>query len=263
MERAVNVRPDVGVTACVRQQAELTVCRAVIERPTIISVRRGTKRLRSATQEHVIEAGSAIAIAGGQSFDITNRPAANGDYEAFWLVWDPSILLAYQGETPIQQAMLIQPMQAGFQEAYDRARAAIINPANVPQEIAIHRLKEVLVWLRMQGGCFEIPRPTSAAAQVRALLNSAPHQTWMAPEIAKQLAMSEATLRRKLQAENLSLTKIMLDLRLSHALVLLQSTDKSITQIANEIGYESPSRFAIRFRERFGQPPAAFRSNPR
>ena len=180
MERAVNVRPGVGVTACIRQQTELTVCRAVIERPTIISVRRGTKCLRNATQEHVIEAGSAIAIAGGQSFDITNRPAANGDYEAFWLVWDPSILLAYQGKTPIQQAMLIRPMETGFQEAYDRAREAIINPANVPSEIAIHRLKEVLVWLQMHGGCFEIPRPTSAAAQVRAILNSAPHHTWTA-----------------------------------------------------------------------------------
>jgi hypothetical protein len=33
MERNVNVRSDRGITACVRQQAELTVCRAVIERP--------------------------------------------------------------------------------------------------------------------------------------------------------------------------------------------------------------------------------------
>ncbi|MBI1764414.1 MAG: helix-turn-helix transcriptional regulator [Acidobacteria bacterium] len=179
------------------------------------------------------------------------------------MVWDPNILLAHRCEHPIQQAMLIRPMETGFREAYDRAREAILQPERCPREIAIHQLKEVLVWLQMYGGCFELPRPSSVGAQVRALLSSTPHQTWTAPEIAKHLAMSEATLRRRLQAEKLSLTKILLDLRLSHALVLLQATDKSITQIANEVGYESPSRFAGRFRERFGQPPTAFRTNPR
>ncbi|MDP8997842.1 MAG: AraC family transcriptional regulator, partial [Pseudomonadota bacterium] len=41
--------------------------------------------------------------------------------------------------------------------------------------------------------------------------------------------------------------------------VMLQSTGDSITQIAFAVGYESPSRFATRFRKRFGFVPSVLR----
>ena len=35
------------------------------------------------------------------------------------------------------------------------------------------------------------------------------------------------------------------------ALVLLQATTRPVSEIASSVGYESPSRFAVRFRDRF------------
>jgi AraC-like DNA-binding protein len=71
--------------------------------------------------------------------------------------------------------------------------------------------------------------------------------------------MSEATLRRRLAEKSETLSGILLDLRMSAALSLLQATEDSIAQVALSVGYESPSRFAQRFRERFGFSPSQVR----
>jgi AraC-like DNA-binding protein len=47
---------------------------------------------------------------------------------------------------------------------------------------------------------------------------------------------------------------------MTSALLLLQSTGLPVGQIALDVGYESASRFAIRFRERFGCAPSAIRA---
>jgi AraC-like DNA-binding protein len=71
--------------------------------------------------------------------------------------------------------------------------------------------------------------------------------------------MSEASLRRHLAAEDSSLSEILLDVRMSTALTLLQSTAQPVTRIAGEVGYQSPSQFAVRFRRRFGCSPSDVR----
>nr|WP_259372002.1 helix-turn-helix transcriptional regulator [Caldimonas mangrovi] len=83
------------------------------------------------------------------------------------------------------------------------------------------------------------------------------------PEVAARLAMSEATLRRRLRAEGASFNELLADVRMSFAMTLLQSTDRSVAHIASDVGYESASRFAIRFRERFGFAPTAIRGHRR
>ncbi|MNH37503.1 DNA-binding transcriptional regulator AraC [compost metagenome] len=55
----------------------------------------------------------------------------------------------------------------------------------------------------------------------------------------------------------------MIDVRMNSALTLLQSTDWPISAIAQHVGYESSSRFAERFRKRFGFAPTAIRGHQR
>ena len=86
-----------------------------------------------------------------------------------------------------------------------------------------------------------------------------PPQRWTYAALGEALAMSEATLRRRLASEGTSLSALLSDVRMSAALVLLQATERPVAEIALDVGYQSPSRFAARFRERFGYPPAAAR----
>lgn len=53
------------------------------------------------------------------------------------------------------------------------------------------------------------------------------------------------------------------ELRLNYAAQLLVSTDVSIIQIANEVGYDNHSFFSQKFRKRFGVTPVEHRKNAR
>lgn len=49
--------------------------------------------------------------------------------------------------------------------------------------------------------------------------------------------------------------------RLEHAATLLTETDKSLNEIAKEVGYESQSKFSSAFKEAYGMLPSEYRKN--
>lgn len=57
--------------------------------------------------------------------------------------------------------------------------------------------------------------------------------------------------------------ELLQDVRMTQALTLLQSTDISVLDVGLAVGYDSASRFAVRFRERFGFAPSAIRGQKR
>ncbi|MNM92901.1 HTH-type transcriptional regulator YdeO [compost metagenome] len=122
---------------------------------------------------------------------------------------------------------------------------------------------EILLWLKQFNISFIHNEVRNLTQQVRRCLATDPHNIWTAAEVADTLSMSEVMLRRKLSAENTSLRTLMIDVRMSSALALLQSTDWPISAIAQHVGYESSSRFAERFRKRFGFAPTAIRGHQR
>lgn len=261
--RTIVVREGVGVTAEIIQRRELLFTGIVIAQPTLITVRRGKKTLRWSGGECLLRMGEAVAVAGGLTLDIENHPGPDGWYEAQWLSWAPSVIAGFPESDPavpvVRSVMSIRRHAPAFREDVARAIDAIRDRAGVPDAVAKHRVSEVLVWIGLHGGRFETPRPSSASARVRSLLSAAPARPWTAPVVARELAMSEGTLRRRLSSEGVSFTTLLIDVRMARALALLQATDRPVTQIAQDVGYDSPSRFAVRFRNRFGHPPTALR----
>ena len=264
-QRTIISRDGVGVSAGIIQQQELEFRQVVVEQPVLILVHKGSKLLRWKGGECIVDSGQAVAIAGGRTFDITNRIADDGSYEAAWLVWDAALIQEYaarrSGQHQAGDVMPIGQVEPAFQSAYDSAVAALGDAENTPLEVARHRLAEVLVWLDLRGAHFAPKRTLTVRDRVRAMISSAPAQGWTTPAVANQMAMSEATLRRRLAAEATSLGELLMDVRMSYAMTLLQATDHSVTQIALAAGYESPSRFAVRFRKRFGFAPTAIRGH--
>ena len=262
----LTTRTGVGAAGVILQRQELEFKRLFIEDPMLIYVERGTKTVRWPGGEYLIRAGEAVAVAGAQSLDITNRLAADGGYKAHWLVWDAA-LIAAQAEAHPELAVIrhAQPMTAGtedFQTALQRAIQAV-DDERIPGSIAAHRLREILVWIGLHGCRFEQSKALTIATRLRRLVAQDLSRDWNAPSIASVLAMSEATLRRKLADEGTSLSQTLVDARMSFALQLLQSTTQSVVQIALSVGYQAPSQFAIRFRDRFGFPPTAVRGHRR
>lgn len=265
-EPRIVIRPGVGAIASVLQRQELAFKRLFVESSVLIYVERGIKSLRWSGGECTIHAGEAIAMAGGQSVDITNRLAEDGSYRARWLAWDASLIAehtdAHPQQTVIRHALPITPMPTEFSTALRHAMQSI-EFNDIPVAIARHRLAETLLWIGLQGGRFEQTRDLSMAVKVRRLITQDIAQEWSASAVASAFAMSEATLRRKLADESTRLSAILLDARMSFALQLLQSTAQPVMQIALAVGYQTPSQFAVRFRDRFGFPPTAIRGHRR
>ncbi|MCW2240527.1 helix-turn-helix transcriptional regulator [Azospirillum canadense] len=265
MERTIVNREAVGATAHITQRRKLLMAQILIEHPTLIVVRQGRKLLRGIGQEWHVEPGMAVALAEDQRFDVVNTPdAETGVYEADWLACAPEIVTRFAtgGVTgkPICDVHVLPSATRAFSDAFMRARQGIFDEDEVPRAAAIARIVEMLAWLDRSGGYFRCEGNASVSRRVRLTLSENLGTKWTAPGVAEQLGISEASLRRRLAEEGTSFSRLLIDTRMSRALTLLQVTDWPIIQIAFETGYESPSRFSVRFRERFGYCPSAVRT---
>jgi AraC-like DNA-binding protein len=142
--------------------------------------------------------------------------------------------------------------------AFERAAAACEDPL-LPPSLREHAVAEVLLWLAEEGVGLAPARAPGLSARLRSLLAEDPAAPWTAPEAARALAVSEATLRRRLARDGTSFSDLLADLRMTRALGLLQATSHPVNRVALEVGYECPSRFAARFRARFGIAPSMVR----
>lgn len=140
--------------------------------------------------------------------------------------------------------------------AYSLRGMSSAQVSNVEQK---HRQAGLLLALAERGYVYPRPLIQQIGERLKCLLGSAPQQRWTTASAAQELAMSEATLRRRLAAENLRFETLLLDIRMHHAMALLQTTAWSIPQIAEASGYRASSRFSSRFRERFGCSPSQVR----
>lgn len=262
----ITHRPGVGTAGIVLQHGNLEFKRLYIESPVLIYVERGSKTVRWSGGEYVIHPGEAIAVAGGQSLDIINRLAQDGSYQAHWLVWDETLIQANaEANTHLPVIRYAQPItrdEVHFATSFERAIEAV-KDATVPGPIARHRVQELLTWIGVTGGRFEQPRLPTLASKVRQLVASDLANDWSALDVASTFALSEATLRRRLAEEGTTFSRLLIDARMTFALQLLQSTAQTVMQIALCVGYQTPSQFAVRFRDRFGFAPTAVRGHRR
>ena len=268
LDRTLVMRVGVGATARIIQRTALTFPRLAFDRPILILVNRGTKLIRWQGGSCKAEAGDAVALASGNTFDISNELSSEGVYEALWLVWDRSLVAARAEKRPldrraVERACVIKRTSSSFAAACAAAMSAIADPDQTPETVAKHRMEEVLLWLEENDASLNAPEVRSMESRVRQLLSSDLARQWAAAEVAEHLSVSGATLRRHLAADGLSLRQLLVDVRMSHALTMLQCTDFSIVEIALGVGYDSASRFAVRFRKRFGCSPSNIRTAKR
>ncbi len=242
------------------RQAVRATFRAVVgEAPLILRVDQGRKVIRGVRYPHsqggIDVPQGAIGLMPAQvALDVENHPASDGPYRATGLLIPSGIAVptgaSSSGATSEQRTMA----------AFDRALDLMRRPG-VPQSIRDHAVLEVLLWLDAVGLRLPPAGPVGLADRIRQLVAQDLAHDWTAPELALALATSEATLRRRLAAAGTGLSRLLTDLRMNRALGLLQCTDLPVAVIALEVGYASPSRFALRFRERFGLSPRDVRGD--
>lgn len=267
MERFIHIRDDIGIAARVIQRNNTESARFFVEHSIMLFVQKGTKILRWENKECVIAEGEGIAIAAGRRYDFINLLSDDGNYDAVWLALDKRIIAAHvcadhHGQV-INDPLPIRDIEPAFRASFERALEAVAIKDEIPSPVAQHRLSEVLIWINLHGGCFRPLQSVSVSDRVRSMLSAQPANNWNALDVACRLAMSEATLRRRMASEGISFSELLIDVRMSYALTLLQSTELPISRISMDVGYESASRFAARFNKRFGFAPRTVRGYER
>ncbi|CNJ59070.1 helix-turn-helix transcriptional regulator [Yersinia aldovae] len=269
MERTIKFCPGVGSSAHVIQHTELLLTSVYVEQPLLIMVNRGHKVIRWDNQECMIQAGEIVAVNSGQTINVINSLSDDGLFFSHQLRCDPCLIATFAnhpasaGLELIPGVMPIRNLAPEFINTFGNTFKAISDNGNIPPTIIRHRMLELLLWLAQRGVKFILNESNTLSEKVRRCLAIDPHKVWSASEVAEYMAMSEVVLRRKLAAENTLLRDLMIDVRMTSALRLLQGTDWPISLIASQVGYESSSRFAERFRKRFGFAPTAIRGHHR
>lgn len=79
-------------------------------------------------------------------------------------------------------------------------------------------------------------------------------------QLAAQMGLGRSQFYRKIKAlTNYSPVELLRRLRLNQARELLTSTEKSISEIAYEVGFSTPAYFTRCYREAFGETPSDLR----
>src|SRR5690606_20011289 len=92
-------------------------------------------------------------------------------------------------------------------------------------------------------------------------LHANAHRAITLDELAAVACMSPYHFHRRFRAlHGTTPHQYQTRLRLAHARRLLLDTERSITEIALAVGFDSPAAFSRRFRRSFGVAPAGFRA---
>jgi AraC-like DNA-binding protein len=106
----------------------------------------------------------------------------------------------------------------------------------------------------------ELKTSTGVAGEVSQMIASTPGHSPTMKTVASDLATTVRTLRRKLQAEGTSFTQILDDVRCHLAKEYLESTELTIEDISELVGFSEAANFRHAFRKWTGCTPKHFRS---
>lgn len=232
--------------------------------PAIVWVTSGTKRVSGACAKHDIPCGSLTLLPEHQPITVENIPHGNKPYEAQVLAIERRIFEAAYERVIVSEGARQQTFQSvmvkdQIEEAFLSARLALAQRHTLPDGIVQNRCEELILWLADSGVFLSWPTAISFADRIRSLVAADPGRRWTSADAGHALSLSEASLRRKLRAEGNSFKVILLEIRMLIALSLLQTTSHKVATIAEQVGYQSQSRFSHRFKQRFGLNPGLLR----
>ena len=228
-----------------------------IHAPTIIWVEQGYKKLWWHEQSFEFNRSNWLLVPAGQYLTFVNAPEQQQFY---------SRALVLSQQPP--QEWTINDVPTKLSSPQIKTTPSLEYCFNLISDMANHGLTQETQQQFLFGLYAELNKTGALAKlfpsmqqQVRDklanYLSSAPGDEHKIEVAAAHLAMSRATLTRKLTAEGTSFRSVLTEIRMTHALSLLQN---HFTQLdaALACGYQSEARFTQRFKQQFGLTPRQY-----
>lgn len=243
------------------RQTETDVLFADVEwaSPAIVRVLQGQKELRRANESLAAHPGELLYLPAGTRIDVRNVPA-EGAYEAEGIILSFDLARHLPPRAVVRERERVQKLRITEHEDLDAAlsRALEAFERKLPVAVQRARLLELVAWLG-EAGIDPFVAAEGLRVRLKRMLGERPAYPWRLPDVARKLAMSDDTLQRHLRREGTGFQQLLAEVRMDHALMLLWTTKRPLGMVAEQSGYDSPSRFAERFRDRFGVLPSELR----
>jgi AraC-like DNA-binding protein len=234
-----------------------------LKQPIIVVVLQGIKTIYLDDQEYVFQPGELFFVPAAIALNVINQPDTNHNYIALVLELGDNLiarirqaypeLVSYLEFEHDSQIKLDIPLTSQLEQSFVYlVQTAVNNATENSSYLHEHRLMEVILLLlqsNRRSQFLQIIYP-DFPTHVTNLISQDLSLPWSAAQVAQQLDISVSTLKRKLKYYNLTFRQILTQARMQKGMKLLQKNKyASIAEIALACGYESPSRFATRFRQ--------------
>ena len=243
-----------------------TIAQLVMPMAGLIIVIEGRKDIIAGAGHRLYEAGDAFVLPAHARFDVVNEPdSETGFYRALFVGFPRELVIEAARRWPQfvgQHGPALEPViNASLCSAILHGAEALSHGASVSRRVVEHRILEILLILAEQGVLPLVPKYVdgSVVEGVRLLVRHRLHLPWTAGSVAAELSMSEATLRRRLRAEDETLQELLRAERMKAAYIVLHERDADVADALAATGYRSRSHFARHFQKQFGTTPSLVR----
>jgi len=263
-KRILSTVKNIGIAGHIVQDCEKVLRELSVDYPCVIHVDKGMKKAFNKEFSADVYAGEALVLNSSVSLNIQNENGKEGVYESRWIAFDLEFMKKHIAEAVTSEEICAHMKDgADFTMVFNDTFEAIYNCEDYTLQEVTEKVKRLAVWLSRFDFSRFFNKEKSLSGDISQIISADLSKRWDSGLISKMIGMSESTLRRRLAAENVTISGVVSEVRMSAAMGLLQSTDMSITEIAYETGYLSPSRFTARFKSRFGFPPSHIRGHRR
>ncbi len=242
-----------SIYCSVKEQRLLNV---PILKPLLIVILKGHKQIGK-SGELALSSGEFIFLSDSPETAMRNIPKGN-EYLSLLIEFDHQDFKRFQVDTVHSEKYVVGKVNQKLQQCLYQF---IEWSPSAPPEMWCLRREEIIQLLYYMGYKKVLSLAVNAklSHKLHGIISENLAQELSAESLCKLLAMSESTLRRRLVFEGTSLQAIKDQAKMGHGLHLIQTTHLPISTIAEKCGYQSPSRFSDRFKQRFGLTPLALR----
>lgn len=272
---AENRRTDTGIPRVAMVQGEIPEhALAAVYEPMINLILQGSKSMTVGEKTLHYDPATYFIMSVDLPAVGAVHPASSGEpYLAVSLTLDPGIIAAllcdttdattgYREPSSQTEAFNVAAVTPELMDAWVRMLRLMERPGEIAALAPLYE-REILyrVLQGPQGGMLrQLATPDSALARISSAIQRI-RRDYTKPlriaALAEQVAMSESAFHRHFKsATALSPLQYQKQLRLLQARQILSLQGKSVTAVALDVGYESPTQFTREYARAFGLPPS-------
>ncbi len=231
-----------------------------IHSPSIIQILHGNKHLHWQESTLRLSSTTLLLCEASASLNFENQPQQGKFHSllfSFHCLPTEAMVALSAAQAPSHQQPTLA-MDPPLQETLSFLHA--IAHQNISQETHTFWLMGLYQQLAERGALHLLfPRlHRSFSQRLRHYLALNPSQPHILESAAEHFAISRATLIRKLKYEGTQYREVLMEVRLNHALQLMQNGHNNVLMLAQACGYQSEGRFSQRFKKKFGLSPSHY-----